>query len=253
MKRNKFLFIKVLIILIIFILLILISINKDEELDYNEAIDLEINKNNEKLTNESYFSFNDAIKPKIKTRFEIYEINDLIKEKMKYSYKDNEHINYSNLRYIVVSYIDYNGYLRNGELVVNEIISQKIVEIFKILLDNRFQIEKMRLVDYYNGDDNLSMKDNNTSAFNYRYISNTTTLSNHALGLAVDINPLYNPYVTKIGVFPPEGEKYVSRDLNYKGMIKYNDCCYNAFISNGFKWGGKFNNVKDYQHFEYSE
>ena len=108
----------------------------------------------------------------------------------------------------------------------------------------------MVLVSEYNNDDDLSMADNNTSAFNFRPITGGGGWSNHAYGLAIDINPKYNPYVSKNAVYPVNAVSYVNRDEDVEGMIKEGDALFNAFISRGWTWGGDWNSLKDYQHFE---
>ena len=87
--------------------------------------------------------------------------------------------------------------------------------------------------------------------FCYRTISGTNKVSNHGMGLAIDINPFYNPHVllNKGTVNPKEASKYANRNLNDKGMIKKDDAVYKAFISRGWTWGGNWKNP-DYQHFE---
>ena len=102
------------------------------------------------------------------------------------------------------------------------------------------------------------MKDNNTSAFCYRKIAGSEKLSMHAQGLAIDINPLYNPCVSykdgKVSkVEPKEGEQYIERDPSDPRRIKRDDPCYRIFIDYGFTWGGDWKTKKDYQHFEYSK
>jgi|GEM_PF-1847972 len=183
--------------------------------------------------------------------FEVLPIDEQLKEIMEgKSYQENDKISYEDLRVVKVIYFGYDSNDHKGELVVHKEIAQKILEIFKVLYDEKFPVESVKLVDYFEGDDDLSMKANNTSGFNFRVIPGTDRISNHSYGLAVDINPLVNPYVTKKGVFPSEGEAYVDRTLEAKGMIKAGDVCYNAFITRGFTWGGEWQNSKDYQHFE---
>ncbi len=101
------------------------------------------------------------------------------------------------------------------------------------------------------------MKDNNTSCFNYRKIAGTNKLSNHSFGLAVDINPLYNPYVkttrNKTVVSPDNAAVYADRTKNFDHKIDQNDLAYRVFTKHGFIWGGDWINVKDYQHFEFIE
>lgn len=164
---------------------------------------------------------------------------------------------YNNLRYLSVLYYDFDGQVQTGELICNEGIAQDLVEIFYELYLNEYQIEKIRLIDEYGGDDTASMLDNNTSCFNYRVVDGTDNLSKHALGCAIDINPFYNPYVVfhKDGsgetYISPEGsEIYADRSLNFPYKIDENDLCCKLFKAHGFTWGGNWNSCKDYQHFQ---
>ena len=158
------------------------------------------------------------------------------------------------LRYLNLLYKDIDGNTHVGEMVCNKAIADTLIDIFRQLYEADYPIEKMRLIDDYDGDDDASMSDNNTSCFNYRIVSDTTHLSNHAYGLAVDLNPLYNPYIRQKGgvtvVEPSEGEPYADRanDFNYK--IDKDDLAYKLFTEAGFTWGGSWKSVKDYQHFE---
>ena len=104
-------------------------------------------------------------------------------------------VTYDDLCYLSVLYYDFNGEVQSGELICNKKIADDLAEIFYELYLNEYQIEKMILVDEYNADDTASITDNNTSCFNYRVVDGTTTLSKHALGCAIDINPFYNPYI----------------------------------------------------------
>lgn len=99
------------------------------------------------------------------------------------------------LRYLHVLHMGFDGQTKEGELVVNKAIAEDVLAIFRQLYEAEYPIEKVRLVDEYDADDEASMSDNNSSAFNFRFISHTTTISKHGLGMAVDINTLYNPYV----------------------------------------------------------
>lgn len=164
-------------------------------------------------------------------------------------------VDYDELCYMSVLHYNLRGVERTGELICNKAIAQDLVEIFYELYRNEYQIEQIRLIDEYNGDDTLSMQDNNTSCFNYRVVDGTTSLSKHAYGLAIDINPFFNPYV----VFKTDGPTYISprgseiyadrsKDFAYK--IDENDLCYKLFTERGFIWGGNWNSCKDYQHFQ---
>jgi len=112
----------------------------------------------------------------------------------------------------------------------------------------------MVLVDEYNADDNTSMAANNTSSFNFRLVPGSTHLSKHALGLAIDINPLYNPYIqyneNETIILPEEGIPYADRTLNCPYYINEDDLCYQAFTKLGFTWGGFWKTDPDYQHFQ---
>ncbi|MBE5960242.1 MAG: M15 family metallopeptidase [Lachnospiraceae bacterium] len=158
------------------------------------------------------------------------------------------------LRYVRVLHFGFDGEIYIGELVVNQLIADDIIDIFKELFDARYPIERMVLVDNYSADDNQSMAANNSSAFNYRVVDGTSKLSNHAYGLAIDINPLYNPYVRTIDgeevILPENGSEYADRSLDNPYYIVKGDVCYNAFIKRGFTWGGNWEKSKDYQHFQ---
>lgn len=171
------------------------------------------------------------------------------------SYKEYCTIPREELRYVRVLHVGFDGKTYIGELVVNEIIAEKTVDIFRELYKISYPIEKIRLIDDYDADDGASMADNNASAFNFRFISYTTNLSNHASGLAIDINPLYNPYVKMVddwlSIEPANGADYVDRDKDFPYKIDHDDPCFQIFTAHGFSWGGDWTNRKDYQHFEY--
>lgn len=161
-----------------------------------------------------------------------------------------------NLVILNVLYYDFNNQIKEGQIVCNEIISNKLINIFKTLFENKYKIEKIKLIDEYDFDDIRSMNDNNTSCFNYRKILNTNKLSKHAYGLAIDINPLFNPYITlnknnEIQIYPESSEKYIDRTKCFEHKIDEKDLCYKLFIENGFEWGGNWE-YPDYQHFEYN-
>ena len=111
------------------------------------------------------------------------------------SYQPNPHIQRADLCYLRVLHYDYDGRTHQGELVCNKRIASKLLTIFRELYEARYPIQRITLSDNYDGDDERQMRANNTSCFNYRVVSDTKHLSKHAYGLAIDINPLYNPYV----------------------------------------------------------
>ncbi len=165
------------------------------------------------------------------------------------SYPEGCTVSRDELRYLRVLHIGFDGEVHIGEMVCNRSISGDLLEIFRALYDAAYPIEKMLLIDEYGGDDEASMADNNTSCFNYRVVSGSDHLSAHAYGLAVDVNPLYNPYVTSAGYFPANSGDYVDRSADTPYKIDESDLCYQLFTDHGFIWGGNWNSVKDYQHF----
>lgn len=170
------------------------------------------------------------------------------------SYKEGCTVPLTDLRYLQVMHYDGNGNVCRGELICHYSISDDLLAIFRKLYEARYPIERMVLVDEYDADDEASMADNNTSAFNFRYVSGTRRLSKHSQGLAIDINPFYNPYVRKRGgknlISPKGAEAYADRTQSFPYKIDRNDLCYKLFKAHGFRWGGDWKNSKDYQHFE---
>lgn len=192
-----------------------------------------------------------------KEGFYCEKISDATKERMTgKSYHENDYVQFSDLRYIRVQHYDYNGKIKSGELVVNKKIAENTVKVFYELFQKKYPIQRMKLIDNYDADDETSMEANNTSAFNFRNASGATHLSNHAYGLAIDINPKINPYIKGSTILPQNGKLYVQRDVSKcKGkyrdnMIHKNDVAYKIFTKYGFSWGGNWNSLKDYQHFE---
>lgn len=182
-------------------------------------------------------------------------INDSVKERINgLSYKEDCTVPYEDLRYVSVTYYDFYDEIQTGEIICNQAIAQDLVEIFYELYQNAYQIDQIRLVDDFNADDDLSCAADNTSCFNFRTVYGTNTISKHGLGLAIDINPFYNPYVTYPNgverISPPGSEPYADRNSNFPHKIDENDLCYQLFTAHGFTWGGNWNSLKDYQHFQ---
>ncbi|MCR5590375.1 MAG: M15 family metallopeptidase [Lachnospiraceae bacterium] len=159
------------------------------------------------------------------------------------------------LRYLHLLYKDLDGKTHEGEMVCNVIIADKLIRIFRQLYENDYPIERMTLIDDYDADDEMSMRDNNTSCFNFRLVSGTNNISKHGLGLAVDLNPFYNPYIHVIDgvtLTEPEGsDPYADRSADFDYKIDKDDLAYRLFTEEGFTWGGSWKNSKDYQHFQY--
>ncbi len=151
-----------------------------------------------------------------------------------------------NLELVTVQYYSFDGKLHQGQIVLHKDLVKDIQEIFLVIKDSKFLINKVVPISQYNWSDEESTKDNNTSAFNYRFISGTKVMSQHAYALAIDINPLLNPY-TKKGTNTPSVSKY---DTTKAGTIISGSLIETEFKKRGWNWGGDWKSVKDYQHFE---
>ena len=154
-----------------------------------------------------------------------------------------------------VQHVDAQGVTHEGIIVCNRSISGDLRDIFAELYRRRYPIECIRPISDYGNDDERSMRANNTSCYCYRPVSGTTKLSKHAQGLAIDINPLYNPCVRRrkdgtLKVEPSTGRPYVNRQKSFKYKISQHDLCCRLFLEHGFRWGGNWRSLKDYQHFE---
>lgn len=198
-----------------------------------------------------------TMEEKLDSEFYVSYISDELFQKIKgKSYSSECTVPLSNLRYVHVLHWNFDGKESKGEIICNAKIAEKLVRIFRKLYSAHYEIEKIRLIDEYGADDEASMRDNNSSCFNFRFISHTKKISMHGAGLAIDINPLYNPYLKKVGgknvIEPLTGAFYTDRTQNFPHKIDRSDLCYRLFISEGFEWGGDWSGVKDWQHFEFN-
>ncbi len=189
----------------------------------NSQTDTTINQNQTEIIIDCNYSFNESIKG-IEIPVEI--INQLT--------------------LIDVEYYSFDEKLHKGQLVINKKVEKDIVEIFKLIKDSKFPVGKVIPVVKYKWDDEASMNDNNTVAFNYRKVKGSKILSSHSYGLAIDINPLQNPHIKGKTIQPSSG-KY---DTKSKGTILRDSKLVNEFVKRGWQWGGRWRSSKDYQHFE---
>lgn len=155
------------------------------------------------------------------------------------------------LRRIELDYLGLDTVTHRGQIVVNQDLVDDTIAVFDRLYRMGFPIERMRTADQYpNADDELSMRDNNTSAFNCRDIPGTGRWSYHAYGRAIDLNPRFNPYIDSEGIQPANAEVYADRDRIDPGLLHAGDAAVRAFTEHGWRWGGNWRSPKDYQHFE---
>ncbi len=151
-----------------------------------------------------------------------------------------------------VGHLGFDGQTHRGQLIVHKDLVAQVITIFDELYRLGFAIEKMRTVDLYPAAaDELSMEDNNTSAFNCRRIRGTGRWSWHAYGRAIDVNPLLNPFIDSTGAFQPNNAGvYLDRNRIDPGLLHNGDPAVHVFTDRGWRWGGAWRTPIDYQHFE---
>jgi D-alanyl-D-alanine carboxypeptidase len=168
---------------------------------------------------------------------------------VRYSYRAGCPVGPAQLRTLLLSYWGFDGRPRVGKLIVNRRVTRDVVAVFRRLHAARFPIRRMVPVSRYRGSDDASMAADNTSAFNCRYVSGTSRWSMHAYGLAIDVNPVENPYISGGRVSPPAGRRYLDRTSRRRGMAVDGGVLVQAFASVDWKWGGHWRGAADYQHF----
>lgn len=163
------------------------------------------------------------------------------------------------LRRVSFAYYDFNRLIQNeGEIIVLDAVARHVIIIFNYLYNIKFPIAQARPIEFYEGNDLYSMADNNTVCFNHRPITGGDTLSLHSYGVAIDLNPIENPYISfkeekdklinKAEIQPSAGINFINRKNFKKGMVEE---IVNVFKSNGFTiWGGEWTNPIDWQHFQ---
>lgn len=156
----------------------------------------------------------------------------------------------SDLRRLELSYWGFDDRPHAGALVVNAAQADTVIGVFKRLYDKRFPIRRMEPIDVYGGSDDASIAADNTAGFNCRtaVASGPPTWSQHAFGLAIDVNPVENPYILEGDVLPPAGREFVDRRNVRPGMAVRGGELVAAFADAGWSWGGVWANP-DYQHF----
>jgi poly-gamma-glutamate synthesis protein (capsule biosynthesis protein) len=181
-------------------------------------------------------------------------VSAAVASRMSSSHRVGCPVSLDDLRYVRVRFVGFDGETHTGELVVHRRYASDLTGVFRELYDARFPIERMRLIDVYDGDDDASMAAGNTSAYNCRNVAGTDRWSEHAFGRALDINPVQNPYVQGRDVAPPAGSRFAHLDRSPgarvpRGVIVEGDVVVRAFADIGWEWGGHWRSSKDYQHF----
>jgi len=189
----------------------------------------------------------------------VSKITPEIKKRMiqGHSWRKGCPVSLNNLRYIQLTYWNFEGEVAMGEMVVHKDVATEVSYIFEELYNMKYPIYKMELVSNYQGDDWQSIDADNTSAFNCRPVTGSKKQwSKHSYGKAIDINPIENPYVSRKGYISHKAswkyKKRIHKNLNNpadRAVFLKNDKATKIFKSYGWKWGGDWNTIKDYQHF----
>jgi poly-gamma-glutamate synthesis protein (capsule biosynthesis protein) len=153
------------------------------------------------------------------------------------------------LRLLTLRHWDFAGAVQTGQLIVGAVVAAELEAIFAGLYALGFPIARMEPIDVFGGNDDASMAANNTSCFNFRNVAGTETLSKHAFGVAIDINPLHNPMIIGDAIHPPAGAAYTDRAVLRPGMIVRPGPVVDLFDAHGWEWGGDWAPMKDYHHF----
>lgn len=156
----------------------------------------------------------------------------------------------SQLRNVSVTYFDFAGQPREGSLVVRADRAADTTDVFGRLYATRYPIQQIRPIEAFGGSDDASMSANNTSAFNCRPVVGGSGYSKHAYGVAIDINPVQNPYVKGGQVLPPSGRAFLNRGSAHPAVLRADSVAVREFRARGWTWGGSWNSLEDYQHFE---
>lgn len=144
-----------------------------------------------------------------------------------------------------VDYLSTDGKIHRGQVLTNKKIETHIRHMFNFMLENNFVVEKVIPIVKYDWSDSLSMDDNNSSSFCYRNAS----YSKHATGMAIDINPRFNPLRWKKSDKPNQPEGAVL-DTTVNGTFHPEHIVVKEFRRLGFRWGHTFSKYYDDHHFE---
>jgi poly-gamma-glutamate synthesis protein (capsule biosynthesis protein) len=158
---------------------------------------------------------------------------------------------WADLAYLQLDHVTFGGTER-GELVVSAALAARAVAVFRRLWQLGFPVRQLRLVDDYAASDEASMAADNSSAFNFRVVAGTDVLSQHALGRAIDINPVENPWRRGASLVPEAGRAFVDRAAIRPGMIVRPGPVVAAFDEQGWEWGGDWRHSFDDHHIVWS-
>jgi len=169
---------------------------------------------------------------------------------VRWSYRAGCPVPPSRLREIRLAYWGFDGARHLGRIVVAATVVASVEGVFRRLYAARFPIRTLLPVDVFHGSDMRSMVADNTSGFNCRaaVAPGPRHWSAHAYGLAIDVDPLENPYRIAGAWLPPAGARFADRSNLRPGMAVEGGVLVRAFAAAGWGWGGRWSDP-DYQHF----
>jgi hypothetical protein len=184
----------------------------------------------------------------------IHDVPEAVRARMwNKSWRDDPRCpGFDELSYVEVAHVTFDGDVARGELVVAAALAPRAVELFRRLYQLGFPIRQLKLVDDFDADDDTSMAADNSSAFNFRVIAGTDVLSQHALGRAIDINPVENPWRRPDRVLPPAGVAYADRTQVRPGMFVRPGPVVATVDELGWEWGGDWRHALDDHHLVWS-
>ncbi len=156
------------------------------------------------------------------------------------------------LAHLSVDHVTFDGGHTRGELVVAAALAGRTIELFRRLWQLGFPLRQLQLVDVFEASDDASMDADNSSAFNFRVIAGTQLLSHHALGLAIDLNPIENPWRKPDRIVPDAGKAFADRSDIRPGMIVRPGPVVAVFDELGWEWGGDWMHASDDHHIMWS-
>ena len=178
--------------------------------------------------------------------------------------RDNSPVTPERLRLLAVQHIDFEGHIKTGQIIVLDVCDEAVLSIFQALHERKFPIHKIQPMYHYQGSDHGAVSDNNTSCYVDRDVVGASgKKSLHAYGVAIDINPVQNPFIlvdenTGTATYEPQaGIQYANRHGNRLGKeprIGMAEEVVDLFAAHGFYWwGGYWDKPIDYQHFQLSK
>jgi len=163
----------------------------------------------------------------------------------------------TDLRLLRFNYWSFDGEVKRGPMVVHEDVAEDVLWVFRRLFKTRFPIKRVALAREFvleEFEPRISSRRSVTASFNCRPVVTPLgpgdDFSQHSYGLAIDINPVQNPFVTSDGfVRNRMARRYVDRGRRLAGMIHHGDVVVRSFAAIGWAWGGHWTGGKDYMHF----